>query len=153
MKSKTYLIDTNILVYDLLEHYIEPLHQNMQSKLKKYHQLKLEEIIIPTNIITEFENVYSRIILRKYHFTPEMLLEIQHEFTRQLDFLINSCINLPVTFADLEDAKNLYEQYKFQKISLTDCSLLAMTRNLKIQLLTADQDLLAAAVQENISTF
>ncbi len=145
------LIDTNILINYLLQDHIS-LIEDEKYLLYQFDNLPLESRVIPDFIITEFSNVMVKVIPSRLSLSPDETKNLLQKVSKFINKIL-----LPYTFIvtpsiqELTHASTLFQKQLSSKkskkhlLDLTDLSLISISKNRKMPILTGDQSLLKFA--------
>jgi predicted nucleic acid-binding protein len=145
-----FLIDTNILVAEVLKEYEQD--QMTLSYLAFFKKLPLMKRVIPDFILNEFETMITQVVPSRYNLTAELKQNLKTITCKYLGEIVVEHTLITPTTAIVKDAFSIYQQnVQTHYISFTDSLVLALARQSNFTILSKDQRLNARAKELNIS--
>jgi predicted nucleic acid-binding protein len=147
-----FLIDTNILVAEVLKEY-EQDHMTL-SYLAFFKKLPLMKRVVPDSILNEFETMITQVVPSRYNLTAELTQNLKAITCKYLGEIVAEHTLITPTTAIVKDAFSIYQQnVQTHYISFTDSLVLALARQSNFTILSKDQRLNARAKELNISYY
>jgi len=135
-----FLIDTNILVADILKEYEQD--QMTLPYLAFFKKLPLMKRVIPDFILNEFETLITQVVPSRYSLTTELKQNLKNITCTFMEKLIAEHTVITPTTAIVKDAFSIYQQnVNSHYISFTDSLVLALARQSNFTILSKDQRL------------
>ncbi len=135
-----FLIDTNILVAEVLKEY-EQDHMTL-SYLAFFKKLPLMNRVIPDFILNEFETLITQVVPSRYSLTAELKQNLKNITCMFMERLVAEHTVITPTTAIVKDAFSIYQQnVNSHYISFTDSLVLALARQSNFTILSKDQRL------------
>jgi predicted nucleic acid-binding protein len=146
------LIDTNILIADLLSEYEDdPL---TKKYLDYYRKIPTIERILPDFILAEMEILLIQVIPVKYKLNTEQRQELKQVTLAYLEKLTSQCILVSTTPPIIDQAVKIYHQnFDSKYISFTDSLYLAMALEHHYSIITQDHKINAIAKSMEILNY
>jgi predicted nucleic acid-binding protein len=106
-----------------------------------------EGLCLPSTVFYELETVFYRVVAKQYKFPADGQVRLIAKFRELYRAIYEEAVIFPLFFEDEEYAMEIYssQQTKYPKLSLIDCTLLALGQRTGLKLLTFDTNLIAAA--------
>lgn len=141
-----YIIDTNILVSEILTKYEQDV---ITEKYRKFYQtIPLSERVIPDFVLNEFELYMMQIVPSRYkdQINEKEKRVLRETTTVYIERMVTECTVFGPNAATVKSAFHLYKTFvDSHYISFTDCLLLASAQSNGFELLTKDTRLNARA--------
>ncbi len=150
-----YIIDTSILVAELLQKYNDQEDEISKKYLYVYRKIPLMKRVIPDFILNEFELFTTHVIPARYSLQvseKKQLHDVVASYLRQI--IANCTINSP-NKQIVKTAFSLYQHptndENSNHISFTDSLLLAMASKLQYVIVSTDPQIITYASELNIA--
>lgn len=150
-----YIIDTSILVAELLYKYNDQEDEAVKKYLSIYKKIPLMKRVIPDFILNEFELFTTHVIPARYSLQVSEKKQLHDVIASYLRQIISNCtINSP-NKQIVKTAFSLYQQpisdENTRHISFTDSLLLAMASKLQYVIVSTDPEIRIYAAELNIA--
>lgn len=147
------LADSNIILNAVVaELFPTPDSVNAAAYLE---EVGVSGLCLPQTVFYELETVFYRVVAKQYKFPEDGQTRLIAKFRDLYQAIYDEAVIFPLFFEDEEYAMALYssQQTKFPKLSLTDCTLLALAKRTGLKLMTLDTNLIAAAKKMQLAYF
>lgn len=150
-----YIIDTNILVAELLSKYKDQTDETAKRYLAHYRKIPLMKRVIPDFILNEFELFTTHVIPARLTLQVSEKKQLHDVVASYLRQIIANCTIISPNKQIVKTAFSLYQHPTNSDnatyISFTDGLLLAMASELQYVIVSTDPQINTSATELNIA--
>lgn len=144
------LIDTNILLTDILEQY--ETDESSVAYRDLYRQIALPERVITAIVLGEFEIYMTRVMPSRFSLDAKQKKEIRNITASYVGKVLDACTLISPSSELMQEAYEIYHHnWSDRFISYTDSLLIAIARYNRIGLLTQDKRMQAIAKEMEVN--